>query len=217
MTNRQWVLTLICAATTVQAGPLEDILARSRHVADGVKDFTVVMTFRVQSTSARVPDSRVRIYYKAPDKFKPVPLDGDFTVLPRTYNFALGSVVDRLLEHHKPVLLAEQSIDGRAQHVIKLNPDEPGGPIQYHLLYLDRETYVVRRIRTYPANEAPVQLDVTHQRVSGFLMPTEVRVSGESAREVNGERQVERFSVTMKFDGYRVNTGLDDSIFRDEG
>lgn len=207
---------LLVVATASQAITVEEIVRRSKQATAGLKDFSCLLTFQVRATSARVPDSRVRLYYKAPDKFKPVPLGDDFTVLPRTYNLALGSVVERMMKDNRAVVLEPQRIDDRPMHVLKLIPKEAVDGLQYNLLFLDAETFLVRRMRTYRTEGAPITIDVTHQRISGLWMPTRVSVQGEEKTNVDGQERLERFTVSMVFSDYNVNQGLDDAIFEDE-
>lgn len=211
-----WLALLLITAAATQAVTIDEIVARSKQATAGLRDFTCLLTFSVRSTSARVPDSRVRLYYKAPDKFKPVPLGDDFTVLPRTYNVALGSVVERMMKDNRAVLLPQQSIDDRPMHVLKLVPKEENDLVQYNLLFLDAGTFLPRRIRTYRVGAPPITVDVTHSRVAGLWMPTRVTVQGEETRTVDGEQRTERFQVTMAFSEYAVNQGLSDDVFEDQ-
>ncbi|MBI2298958.1 MAG: outer membrane lipoprotein-sorting protein [Armatimonadetes bacterium] len=208
------VVGVLCLTCPLAAETIEQIVARNKHMLDGINDFTCVMTFSVRSPSVRVPDSRVKLYFKKPDKFKPEPLDGDFAVVPKTYNLAVGNLLERMLKDHTVRLLGEEALNGREQCRLKLTPKAKDSPVSYHLLWVDREQATVSQVRTYPAKGPPATVTFTHQRQGRGYLPTSAQMEGtHRAREGQPEEKVQ---VTIRFTDYKVNIGLADSIFADK-
>lgn len=208
---------LILAALAVALPPLraatvDELVERNRHTLDGVRDFTCLLTFSVKSPSVRVPPSRAKLYFKQPDKFKAKPLDGDVTVLPRTWRFAVGSLLARLSKDHKLATLREESLDGRAQQVVKAVPKAADDQASYHLLWVDAERYTVTQVRTYPKHGPPASVKLTYQRHDQAWLPASAEAEGTAQRKGGGD---EKFAVSLKFTGYEVNTGLSDAVFEE--
>jgi len=214
--RRAWPWLALClTVTATHAVTMDDILKGSRKVLDGVNDFTCIMTFTVRSADMRVPPSRVKIYFKKPDKFKPEAIDGDFAVLPNTYHFAIGNVLERMLDDHHAKILREQEVNGRDTWVLQLTPKEDGTPISRHLVYVDQQQYTINRITTYPVNDKPITLATTYRKIGKAYLPSEANIDGYTRRKKRGQETVEEVHIKLVWDKYKINVGLKDSLFDD--
>lgn len=207
------LFSLLLLTSLAPAATMDEIIARSGKVLDGINDFVCVMTFNVRSADMRVPDSRVRIYFKKPDRFKPEAIDGDFAVLPETYHLAIGNVLQRLVEGHKPFLAREQAIAGRTHYAVKLVPREADAPVNYHWVYVDKERYTVSRLASYPKGEQPVTLNLTHRPYKQGYLLDRASIDAWQKRRSGGELKTVPMHVDLKFAKYQVNVGLKDSVF----
>ncbi len=207
------LLLLTVALSTAHAITVDAIVKGSRKVLDGVNDFTCIMTFTVRSADMRVPPSRVKIYFKKPDKFKPEAIDGDFAVLPNTYHFAIGNVLERMLEDHDATVLRDEVVKGRDTWVLQLTPQEDDTPIGRHLVYVDQQQYTLNRITTYPRNDKPLTLSTTYKKIGKAYLPAEANIDGYTRRKRRGEETVEEVHIRLVWDQYKINVGLKDSLF----
>lgn len=201
------VLLLVCAVGA-SAATVESILAASSRTLEGVRDFTCTMTFSVRSTSVRVPESRAKIAYKVPDKFRAEPQDGDFAVLPSTWKFALGNTLQELREHTTMRLLREERLGERNQYVIRA--DEKDSPGSYYLLWVDTERSTLSAIRTYEPEMEPITMTMGYRREGRAWLPT---VANMQAKVPGADGQIEEMRANLKLEGYRVNVGLTDAYF----
>lgn len=214
--RRWWPLILLCCCgLSARAVTVDEILTGSRKVLDGVNDFTCVMSFTVRSPDMRVPASRVRLYFKKPDKFKSEAIDGDFAVLPNSYRFAIGNVFERMLDDHTAKILRSEEVRGRPTWVLQMTPKDDGGPVVRHLVYVDQKQYTINRITTYPRNDKPLTLQTTYRRHGRAWLPADANIDGYARRRRKGEEQVEEVHIRLVWNQYKVNTGLKDSLFDD--
>ena len=211
--RRLLLLLTIALPIAAHAVTVDDIVKGSRKVLDGVNDFTCIMTFTVRSADMRVPPSRVKLYFKKPDKFKPEALDGDFAVLPNTYHFAMGNVVERMTEDHNLKILRSDELSGRKVWVLQATPKEDDTPIVRHLLYVDQQQYTLNRITTYPRNERPLSLQINFAKHGKAYLPKDATIDGYTRRKRHGEETVEEVHIRLQWDKYRINVGLKDSDF----
>lgn len=212
-----FALLPLCLATASPAITADEIVKRSGQILTGINDYTCLMTFSIRSADMRVPDTRVKIYFKKPDKFKPEAVDGDFAVLPKTYHLAIGNVLQRLAEEHRLTLSREQEIAGRKYYLLRAVPKDEDSPVDYHWIYVDAQTYTVGRLSTYPKDDKPVTLKMGYQRHGkGYLIST-ATIDAYQKRKTETGVINDPVVVNLRFDKYKVNVGLKDSIFRDEG
>ena len=213
--NRRWILaSLLLWSLSAGAATLEQIIERNKHVLDGVTDFTAIMTFTVRSADMRVPPSRVKIYFKKPDKFKPEPLDGDFAVLPNTYHLAIGNVLERLLKGNKAALVRQETLNNRAQYLIKITPKTSDSPLSYHLVYVDTERFTVTRVVTTPKHDQPATLKMSYEAHGKAWLPSEASIDGyHKTKDKDGQLVNQAVQVKLTFAKYRVNVGLSDKLF----
>lgn len=207
------LLLALLAGGLAQAVTVQEIIDGNAKVQAGINDFSCLMSFSISSPSVRVPETRVKLYYKAPDRFKPEAVDGDFTVLPKTYRLAVGNILARLAKHNHARLLGEEEVNDRPCWRLKLTPKEPDTGVLYHLIEVDQERFTVSRIRTYPNGEQPVTLTLTQSQHGRAWLPATATI--EALQKTRHDDQLEQVRVVIKFTKYRTNLGLSDDFFKD--
>jgi outer membrane lipoprotein-sorting protein len=219
MNKRGWRLTAMLFVALVRpaaADTVDDVIAGNRHTMDGVKDFTAVMYVKVNSDQVRVPESRAKVLFKAPDKFRAQPMDGDFAVMPRTWHSAVGNVLARLAEHCTVTLLRRETLGDRDYYVLKAVPKDDNDPIARHLLWVDTERYYVGVLRSYPREGPPATVRLGYvKHDQAWLVETATLEITIKARDDDGKSKTETLSADVRFEDYHVNVGLTDDQFKD--
>lgn len=214
-----WLLMVGLWAAPSRAITVDEIVTRHGDMLARVNSMITIMTFSVQSPSMRVPDSRVRLYYKRPDHWKPEPLEGDFTVMPGSYRMVLGNVLGRLSEGNTLRLLRTENLGQRPNYVLKATPKEDNTGIYYHLVYVDAASFTVSRMITYPVGEGqkPVSLSLGYGRYGdvGAILPNQLRIDATAPRQRDGQVVWEPMTITIRFTDYRINVPINDSVFAD--
>lgn len=211
-TRLAWLTVLLLAAAG-QAATVDSILANSRKTLTGVDSFTCTLRFNLRSTSVRVPDSRARISFKLPDKFKAEPLDGDYAVLPSSWRFALGNALTRLAESCRLRLLRSEALGGRNQYVLRADEKDADLKGVYHILWVDAERYTVSALRTYQPDQQPVTMTMGYTRSNQAWLPNVVKIEAQFR---NDNDQNEKLTADLSLTDYRVNVGLKDSDFDEQ-
>lgn len=211
---RRWLpVCLLLACGSARAVTVAEIVERNRQVLAGVTDFSCLMTFTVRSTDIRVPDTRIRIYFKKPDRFKPEAVDQDFAVLPNTYRFAIGNVLERLVEEHRAVLLRSEERDGRRYHVLKMTPKEAQPPLLYHLIEVDAANATVSRMTSYLSDQKPSTVALSYEQHGSAWLPAGADIIGWQKRKMADGEEWDAVRVGITFTRYKLNLGLKDSFF----
>ena len=211
----------------------EEILSKVRELFNEIEDYTVEVIANVDMPGLRAPEMRATLYYKSPDRIH-VESTG-FSILPRE---GIAPDPKKLEERYSSHLEGEQDFEGRSVYRLKLIPKKEYKRELATILLVDRERSVVWRIQKLNEEEPFLTVDFEYELVEGrFFLPREssaeivlARMPGRESESYFPGRGVERFEslfseeektppkngyVTIRFEGYRINIGLPDSLFEE--
>jgi outer membrane lipoprotein-sorting protein len=211
----------------------EEILSKVRELFKGIEDYTVEVIANVDMPGLRAPEMRAKLYYKSPDRIH-VESTG-FSILPRE---GVAPDPNRFEERYTPQLEGEQDLEGRSVYRLKLIPKEAFEREFETLLLVDKERFIVWKVEKLIKGDPFLTVDFKYELVDGqFLLPSESNVELVTARMPGREEDLHRagrerieslFSkedktppkngyVTVRFEDYRINVGLPDSLFEEGG
>jgi outer membrane lipoprotein-sorting protein len=213
----------------------EEVLSQVRGIFEGIEDYTVEVIANVDMPGLRAPEMRAKLYYKSPDRIH-VESTG-FSILPRE---GIAPDPKKLEERYSSHLEGEQDFEGSSVYRLKLIPKKEYKRELVTILLVDRERFVVWRIQKLNEEAPFLTVDFEYELVGGrFFLPREssaeivlARMPGRESESYPPGRGVERFEslfseeektppkngyVTIRFEGYRINVGLPDSLFEETG
>lgn len=216
------LLALAAQALALPSG--DEVLRRVREARSGIRDYTVDVDVHVEMEGVKVPDVSVRVLHKAPDKTKLQPLKG-FAILPKGALLP-GDPFAGLGKHFTAKVLGTATVAGRPTYRLKLTPKGEGGgrPVQAHV---DRERWNVLKITSETPSGDPITVEMAYQRVqerfwlpsrtvAHFKLPDDMPHRGGGPDDPGFRMAGQKGTVTATFRSYKVNTGLSDSLFREE-
>lgn len=213
----------------------EEVLSQVRGLFEGIEDYTVEVIANVDMPGLRAPEMRAKLYYKSPDRIH-VESTG-FSILPRE---GIAPDPKKLEDRYSSHLEGEQDFEGRSVYRLKLIPKEEFEREFETVLLVDKERFVVWKVQKLIKGEPFLTVDFKYEMVEGrFFLPSESSAEIVLARMPSREsesyfrgRGVERFEslfseedktppkngyATIRFEGYRINIGLPDSLFEETG
>ena len=194
----------------------KQILAKAGANYDVVKDYVVDARLTVESPRMHVPNMRVKIFYKKPNKLHVDSKDG-FAMLPRQ-----GTIMGNPLKDMQSItdLTASKSqkILGDDCYVVTgtFRKDDRSTEIT---VWIDKKNFLARRISTNPEWGPSISAKLWYMRVAGkYWMPsmTSANISIPPLPEERADTERKPAgptTVTLKFSNYRVNAGISDAIF----
>ncbi|MFQ5870181.1 MAG: hypothetical protein ACE5JC_09795, partial [Candidatus Zixiibacteriota bacterium] len=232
------ILVLVCVLTLnvsvlCDQPTAEEILLKVRELFNEVEDYTVEVIANVDMPGLRAPEMRAKLYYKSPDRIH-VESTG-FSILPRE---GIAPDPKKLEERYSSHLAGEQDFEGRSVYRLTLMPKEKFEREFETVLLVDKETFVVWKIGKLNKGKPFLTVDFEYELVEErFFLPSESNVELIMARlpgrEGNlrgpGRERIESLFAeeeeappkngyaTVKFEGYRINIGLPDSLFEESG
>ena len=194
-----------CAETAME------MLQRALAATQAVEDYTADVTVSVDSPNLQIPRRTVRVWYKRPDKVH-VESSG-ITVLPRDA-LLLGNLGRHIAEYAQASFNGSGTLNGRPVQSIKLTPIDAGPGTGRVLMWIDSERYLLLKSEIWRGGAAMLTVNFTWAQVSGHWMPTRI-VAELAAGAMTGRDEGGR--IEMTFANYRVNAGIPDSVFEEDG
>jgi outer membrane lipoprotein-sorting protein len=222
--------TLLCTQPTA-----EEILAEVRRLFEGIEDYTVEVIANVDMPGLRAPEMRAKLYYKSPDKLH-VESTG-LSILPRE---GVAPDPSRFADRFSSRLDGEEDLEGRTVYRLRLMPKKEFKGEFETVLLVDAERFVVWKIEKLNEGEPFLTVDFEYKLVEDrFFLPSQSRAElfiarlpgrpGEGYLSGPGREEIESlFSeedesppkngyATVRFEDYRINIGLADSLFEQQG
>ncbi len=227
------IFFFLCIAPTLMlgqtpAGTLPDGEAVLKHIEDlyaGINDYTVTLEVSVNVERVKVPPTKLTMYFKEPDK---VHFDAtSFAMVPRqavAFNFGM---LRQRYDAEEAVEL--DTVAGHPEYKVILLPKKDRTKLRKVQLFVNPLRWTPDSIRIPSLDGRVMAAGITSQLVEGRWLPAEIIVtfgaaSGDSTvpnimEEVAPNRrrgQPIGGSATIKYSGYKLNTGLSDDLFKEE-
>ena len=220
-----WVLTfallLILGRGEAASLSARQILEKASKNFEVISDYTTNVNVTVDSPSVHMKDMRATVYYKSPDKLHVDSKEG-FAMLPRK-GLMIGNPLRALMDSSDLFLKGSERVLGNDCYVVKASMKKDGiGPEA--TVWIDKSVSLIRQMVVKPEVGPTVTLNLWYSRVGGkYWMPTsttaKMLIQAPEARRFHKEKPGpgQPMVVKIKFSDYKVNTGLSDKIFQDQG
>lgn len=189
-----------------------------------IKDYTVDAGITVNVRMLNIPPKKVTLYYKYPDKMH-VESKG-FALLPkRAGNFNPGEIIG---DKYTAIYAGNEKRGNTTLEIIRTIPNETSDVI-LTTFWIDSQNRQIRKLEINTKSAGTFQAELEYHFLpydlpSKLTVVFDVRemnmpktftgeVSGTPGNENNGGK---KGRVTISYSGYRVNTGLDDKLFREK-
>jgi hypothetical protein len=225
---RGWVvgLFLLGAVPAAAQPPIPSGELILKHVEEGLAsltDYTVTLEVTADIERLNVPPMKVRMFFKKPDR---VHFDArGFALLPRD---GLAFSVGRLTSKYNVVRVDREELDSVAMYRVTLLAKSERARPRSVLLYVHPGRWTPEKLVTPQTGDRLMSARFRYTKVDGFWLPEELVASFSFAAPDSGDPNLfEQFtpprqqqkprsgSVTVRYSGYRVNTGLSDDLFQE--
>jgi outer membrane lipoprotein-sorting protein len=207
---------VIIAPVDARTPTAKQILDRAAKHYDAVKDYTTNVKVTVESPSINVPEMNAKVYFKQPDKLHVESKDG-FALLPRQ-GVLLGNPLREIMSGTELSLHGSERVLDHDCYVLKSITRREGRTSE-STVWIDKKEWLVRQIQTNPEWGPSAKVKLWYTRVDRkHWMPltTVAQIALPPLRPTasqEGASASRPTIVTIRFSGYRVNTGLSDKIF----
>jgi hypothetical protein len=206
--------------TSIPSG--EAILQRVEAGMAGIEDYTVTLDIITDLEQVKIPPTQATMYFKRPDRIH-FETEG-FAILPKE---AFSLTPAKLLQRFSPERVLWDSLEGEPAYRLILRSREERTRSLDVWLYIHPSRWTIDMARlTLPENRRLV-VRLEHRRVQSVWLPVRLSItfirSGTDKSEAAAldEQKLmsirpslpQEGSVTIRYSGYHINTGLSDEIF----
>ena len=214
--------------SSVHAQKTDTILNKVREKLQQVRDYQAEASMQLNVPFLQVPDSKVSVYYKQPDKFRIIQTKG-VSIIPRGgFNMNLHSLLDP--KEYMAIDAGTAVIDKQVLNVVKLLPTTEEGDVVLSTLYIDSKSFLVKRITTATKQNGMYTVDLKYGKYTNWALPDELIFSfdtkdyklpkgmtldyDDDIKPDTTKAKSGKGEVKILFQKYIINKGLNDAYFQ---
>ncbi|WP_276479977.1 LolA family protein [Paraflavitalea pollutisoli] len=224
------VATCACMAVAGQAQEADALVKKVKDKLATVKDYQASGTMKVDVSFMKIPESKVVIYYKNPDKFRIKKEDGIAIVPKGGGNVNLGGLFAS--SNYTAVPAGKGTAGGVAVSIVKLLPLDENSDIVVATLYIDEKQSVTRKAVMTTRSNGTYEMEMTYGQYINWGLPDKVVFSfstreyklpkglafdydtGEKPAAPAASDKEQKGQLIITYASYTVNKGVADSQFK---
>ena len=218
----------IYSSACLHAQDVNAVLEKVRSKLSLVKDYQASGIMKLNVSFLKVPDSKVSVLYKKPDKFR-IKQEKGISLVPKG---GISINLNSMLSNGKYTAVdAGTSIIAREQvKVIKLLPLDEESDVVLSTLYIDPKSYLVKKAVSTTKENGSYTVEFTYKKYRDWALPDELlftfntkdyklpkgmtfdydednKIDTTKVKDTKGE-------VRISFQNYVINKGVRDEMFK---
>lgn len=205
------------------------LLAGVQAKLDKVRDYVAEGVMKTNVTFLKVPVSKVKVYYRNPDKVK-IKSEKGVSFVPRG---AVALNMASLLQEGKFDVIdgGNSETGGRKLSVVKLVPVEDDNPVILSVLHIDPVNKVVIKAKTTTKENGTYEMEFTYGKYLALALPDKIQFSfdtrdyklpkgitfdfddGKGSKKPPSISGKQKGSALITLNKYAVNAGIPNGIF----
>lgn len=220
------LLFLSCSLVAQQAA--DALLKKVKVKYEKVNDYEASAKMKTNVSFMKVPEAKVKIYYKRPDKLK-IKNENGISFVPRgSVNINMGNVFG--ISNYTAIDAGTENVSGTAVRVIQIIPKDKTSGIALSTLYIDEKKELVLKTATttfengsyelllqygkYAAWALPDKVDFTFS-TKDYKLPKGVTIDYDNgAGNNNNKEKPKTGKVEITYNSYTINKGVSDAEFK---
>lgn len=219
---------LFSGSVCCMAQDAQDLVKKVRDKLEQVNDYEGQGMLKTDVVFMKVPDSKVTVYYKKPDKFKIRKQDG-ISIVPRGgISVNLNSLFTD--SQFTAVSAGSASVGGVPVSVVKLLPLDENSEVVVSTLYIDPGQALVRRATTTTRDNGTYDMELSYGKYAGWGLPDTVVFTfntkdyklpkglafdyetGEKPQAAAAAKN-QKGRLVINYSSYSINKGIAESVF----
>ena len=203
----------------------EDVVRNLQSRFAEIEDYTVLLSVESDIEAFRVPRMEVKAFFKQPDRLH---LESKgFAILPKEGIFINPNLFTN--EDFYMAMLGKETLKGRELLKLELVPRKEGIKVRKLVLWIDQVRWITLKIEIVTWQGQSFQVDLEYKKFQDrYWMPVKATAmvdfsgfrgfssfhggSGWETPDRAGSDKM-KGEITVRFDDYRINEGIPDSIF----
>jgi outer membrane lipoprotein-sorting protein len=202
------------------------LLKKVRARLDRVNDYQATGLMKTNVAFLKVPEARVTVYFKRPDRLK-IKNDKGISLVPKG---AVTISLNNLLKGtYTTIDAGTDSSGGRKVRVIKLLPTDENADLVLATLYIDEDRLLILKARTTTKDNGTYEVEMTYDRYIAYALPDKVVFTfntkdyklpkgitfdyDDGATKKPSPAVAGKGRVELDYQSYIINKGVPDEVF----
>ena len=218
-----------CNILFAQAQEADAIIKKVKEKLATVHDYQADGVMKTDVSFMKIPESKVVIYYKTPNKFKIKKQDGIAIVPKGGGNVNLSGLF--INDNYTAVPAGKGTVAGTAVSIVKLLPLDEKSDIVVATLYIDEKQSLVRKAIMTTRSNGTYEMEMNYGKYANWGLPDKVIFvfntkdyklpkglafdydTGEKPKAATSDKD-QKGKLEITYTNYAVNKGLADSFFK---
>lgn len=220
----------ILSALHITAQEADAVIKKVKDKLATVKDYQADGVMKTDVSFMKIPESKVVIYYKNPDKFRIKKQDGIAIVPKGGANVNLANLFTN--DNYTAVPAGKGTVAGIAVSIIKLLPLDEKSEIVVATLYIDEKQSLIRKAIMTTRSNGTYEMEMSYGKFANWGLPDKVVFSfstkdyklpkglafdydtGEKPQTAAASDKDQKGKLEITYSNYAVNKGIADSFFK---
>lgn len=221
------VSAVLILSYSAKAQDTEKLLEKVKAKLAGVTDYQAEGVMKTDVSFMKVPESKVTIYYKKPDRFKIKKQDGISIVPKGGVNINVSSLFAD--NRYTAVPAGTGTVNNVATTIIKLLPLDEKSEVVVSTLYIDEKEALIRKTVITTRENGTYEMEMNYGKYASRGLPDKIIFifatkdyklpkgltfdydTGDKPKQGSADQ---KGRIEIAYTSYSINKGIDDSVFK---
>lgn len=224
------LFTVVLCGTTIHsfAQDAAELIRKVKEKLEKVSNYEANGMMKTDVSFIKVPDSKITVYYKKPDKFR-IKKENGISIMPKG-SVSLNPGTNLSGNNYTTVAAGSGKIGDQPVSIVKLLPLDEKSEVVVSTLYIDEKELLIRKAVTTTRNNGTYEIEMSYGKYASWGLPDKVAFifntkdyklpkglafdydTGEKPAPVNDKNQKGKVEIT--YSSYSINKGISDNIFQ---
>jgi outer membrane lipoprotein-sorting protein len=224
------LMLLLLPGFVSRAQDANDLIKKVKDKLALVNDYQAEGVMKTDVSFMKIPESKVTIYYKKPDKFKIKKQDGISIVPKGGGNINLASLFEG--NNYTAVPAGKGTVNGAPVTVIKLLPLDEMSNVVISTLYIDEKDAVVKKAVITTRENGTYEMEMQYGKYTSRGLPDTIIFlfatkdyklpkglaldydAGEQQPKTSSSTGNQKGKIQISYTSYNINKGISNDIFK---
>lgn len=219
---------LLINSSSVISQDVGGLMKKVKAKLELVNDYKADGQLKTDVPFMKVPESKVSVYYKKPNKFK-IKKEEGISIVPKG---GISINLNSLFAGNEYTIIAggNSAIKGKPVVIIKLLPIKEESDVVLSTLYIDEKEALIYRANTTTRNNGTYEMEMSYGKFARWGLPDKVLFSfntkdyklpkgvtfeyeTEQKPEAAAKPKNQKGTVEITYQNYSINQGIQDAVF----
>lgn len=225
--KRLVILTMVCMPILATAQEVNELIKKIKAKYEKVNDYQASGKMKTNVSFMKVPEAKVKIFYKKPDKMKIKNENGISFVPKGSVSINLGNVFG--VQAYSAIDAGTATVQGKTVKVVKILPEDEQSGIVLSTLYIDEKQELVLKTKTTTRDNGTYELVMQYGKYASwglpdkaeftfstkdYKLPKGVTIDYDNGSGGNNQPKSKTGKVEITYNSYIINKGVSDAEFK---